>query len=425
MLENVKLGKKKLEDYQKLIAPELYQEIRELSRELSGLRVVHVNATSYGGGVADMLQSFVPLLCDVGLHASWQVIAGTEEFFNVTKFLHNSFQSGEEFTLSKRQKELYEKVNFENAQNFEGNYDIVFIHDPQPAALPYYLEDKKAKKIWRLHIDTSECHPENWSYFAPFLAEYEACVFSSEKYSSETIPIEKKYYLAPVIDPLHPKNLEIGRNVALDAIEAYGIDINRPIVTQASRFDPWKDPEGVIKAYKIAKKKVQGLQLVLVGAMANDDPEGWKIFKELKKMAKGDKDIHLIINTTERNDLTYNSLQRQSDIIVQKSTKEGFGLVVTEAMWKEKAVIGGDTVGIAMQIHDGENGFLVKSVEECADRIVYLYEHQKEAKIMGRRAKASVREKYLLPRLVRDELAIYKELVTKEKTSSKKVVKVT
>lgn len=415
MLQKVKTAKRRIKDYQGVIDDDLYDEVLDLGKKLQGLRVLHINATNYGGGVAEILQSLIPLLNDVGLSAEWQVIEGNNDFFNITKFLHNSFQNGQCFQLTKKQTEIYEKINKENADRFEGDYDLIIVHDPQPVALPFYINNSKAKYIWRLHIDTSSCNDENWSYFSPFLAKYSACIFSSTQYAPETIPIKEKFYIPPAIDPFHPKNIELDKKTIKRVVEKMGIDITRPLITQVSRFDPWKDPVGVVKAYKIAKKKVPGIQLALVASMANDDPEGWKIYEETKRVVGNDPDIHLILsNDPKTNDINVNSIQRLSNIIIQKSLKEGFGLVVTEAMWKERPVIGGNTVGIRMQIEDGKNGLLVSSIEECAERIVFLLQNKDKANKLGENAKESVRKNFLLPRFMCDHLRVYEKVLSDE-----------
>jgi len=413
MLQKVKLPIKALVDYKGIIPESLIDELLDLSKSLVGIRVLHLNATSFGGGVAEILQSLVPIQNDLGLSSDWGVIEGSDEFFNVTKYLHNSLQNGKKFQLTREQIRIYESVNRRNAEKLGDQYDIIMIHDPQPAALPFFLNQKKAKYVWRLHIDTSSCDSSNWDYFSTFLKKYDACIFSSKKYESKTIPIEKRYYIPPAIDPLHPKSVEIDRDLVRKTVSGMGIVLDRPLVTQVSRFDPWKDPAGVVKAYRLAKKEIPDLQLALVATMADDDPEGWKIYEDVKKMVGDDPGVFLILNNDiNTNDLKVNSIQRYSDVVVQKSLKEGFGLVVAEAMWKQKAVVGGDTVGIRMQIEDGKNGFLVGSIDECAEKMIFLLKNKKEAEKMGRVAKETVREKYLLPRLVRDELRLYKEILS-------------
>jgi trehalose synthase len=421
MLQEVKTQNKIFKDYRGIIDEALYEEILSLTEKLKGLRVLQINATAFGGGVAEILQSLIPLERDLGIEATWQVIQGNDEFFNITKFLHNSFQKGEPFSLTSDQIRIFEKVAFSNAKAFEGEYDIILIHDPQPVALPFYIDDLSTEFIWRLHIDTSTCVRDNWTYFSPFLAKYSACIFSSEKYESKEIPIEKRFYIPPAIDPLHQKNMEIDGRLVRKTVAGMGVDITKPLVTQVSRFDPWKDPIGVVEAYKIAKKKIPELQLALVASMANDDPEGWNVYEETRASVGSDPDVYLILNNDPlSNDLNVNAIQRHSNVIVQKSLKEGFGLVVTEAMWKGKPVVGGDTVGIMMQITDGENGFLVGSAKECAEKIIYLLENEKKSSSMGKKAKESVRKKYLLPRLIRDELKVYQSVLSKEKAEIKK-----
>jgi trehalose synthase len=413
MLEEVKTKEKQLKDYQEIIDPSLYQEITDLAKNLKGLKVLHLNATSFGGGVAEILNNLIPLINDIGLKAEWQVIAGDNQFFNLTKKIHDAFQNGEIFNLTNKEQEIYEKTNRENANNFEGNYDLIFVHDPQPMALPYFLKKTKAKFVWRSHIDTSRCQINNWSYFEPFLNTFSAAVFTAKEYCPKNLPIERTYFIPPAIDPFSAKNMDLDSSVVSSTLLGLGLDLDRPIITQVSRFDPWKDPIGVIKAYRLAKEKTPGLQLVLAASLASDDPEGGRIFEEAKKFNGFDKDVKLIINKPDRNDLVVNSLQRGSDILIQKSIREGFGLTVTEGMWKEKPVIGGDTVGIRLQINDGSNGYLVETVEECADKINYLLLNKDEADAIGKKAQETVRDKFLMPRLLRDHLSVYNEVVNR------------
>jgi trehalose synthase len=417
MLQVVKTKPKRLKDYKGIISDELYAEILELAAELKGLRVLQINATKLGGGVAEILHSFISLLNDVGIKAEWQLIEGDNRLYDITKSFHNAFQ-GKDYELSEKTKRIYERFNAYNAHILEGEWDIMMIHDPQPAALPYYLADEKTKYVWRCHIDTSHPHPDMWNFFQPFLSCYDAAIFTMARFAPKNFPAKKIYYIPPAIDPLVTKNVEMDAKKADKILRKYRVDPDKPIMTQVSRFDPWKDPIGVIEAYRIAKKVFPDLQLIMVGQMATDDPEGVKIFEKVKKFAASEKGIFLLVNLPD-NDVAINAIQTSSDIMIQKSIREGFGLTVTEPMWKGKPMVAGNCGGIRIQIKNGKNGFLVDSVEESAKRVVELLENPEKAAELGKNAKESVREHYLLPRLLRDELLVYKEVLLKTKKKEK------
>lgn len=420
-MDTVVTKKKRFKDYKGVIEDTLYQEVIDLANELKGTKVLQVNATKYGGGVAEILHSLIPLMQDLGIDVHWQIIEGDNRLYDITKSFHNAFQ-GKEYDLTDQAKRTFERFNAYNAHILKGDWDVIMIHDPQPAALPYYMCNEKSKYIWRCHIDTSNPNKEMWKFFEPFLACYDAAVFTMPEFAPANFPTKNIYYIPPAIDPLVSKNVQISYSRARKIMKKFGVDINRPVITQISRFDPWKDPIGVIDAYRIAKKEIPELQLFMRGTMADDDPEGKEIYEMVKKHAGDDKDI--ILNTDKKvpDELIVNAFQSGSDIILQKSIREGFGLTVSEAMWKERPVIGGNCGGIKLQITNGESGYLVDSVEECAQRIVEILKSPFEAEIMGRNAKNMVRRNYLLPRLIRDELLIYKKLLTETKGKKKEKV---
>jgi trehalose synthase len=416
MLKRVHIRRKRtLEMYRGIVTDGLIAEIHDLATWLKGARVLHINATAFGGGVAEILQSLVPLMCDVGLETEWRVVAGDDEFFSVTKALHNGLQ-GMDLPLSEEMEDTWKRYNKRNAEELEGLYDFVVVHDPQPAGLLYFCGGNGGKHwIWRSHIDTSQPNPHYWEFMVPFLAPYDAGVFSMTEYVGGGVSFPELAIIHPSIDPLSRKNRPMSRRRARRICRGLGVDTERPVITQVSRFDPWKDPRGVIDAYRIAKETVPELQLVLMASMANDDPEGWDYLARTQHHAGDDPDIHLL-SFQRNNDLEVNALQTYCDVVIQKSVREGFGLVVTEAMWKGQAVVGGAVGGIPLQVIDGETGFLVHSIEECAQKVLHLLQDRDEAKAMGAAAKEHVRRSFLTPRHVRDYLKLFNELSMGEST---------
>jgi trehalose synthase len=409
MLSKVDVQRKSLESYRAIVGDALIDEVLDLASQLTGARVVHINATAFGGGVAEMLQSLVPLMVDVGLRAEWRVIAGEREFFNVTKCFHNGLQ-GMDLQLTPEMKSVWEKYNLSNAQAFQGDYDFVVVHDPQPAGLRHYYRDGAGGHwIWRSHIDTSHPNLEYWDFLVPFLRNYQAAVFSMSQYVGTGVDFPELAVIHPSIDPLTPKNRPMDLSQARQIAAGLGVDLDRPLITQVSRYDPWKDPLGVIDAYRIVKGEFPDVQLALLASMASDDPEGWEYLEFTKRHAADDEDIHLL-HFERNNDLEVNTFQTIADVVVQKSVREGFGLVVTEAMWKGQAVVGGAAGGIPLQITDGKTGFLVRSVDECAERVIYLLRNREEAAQMGARAKEHVRDNFLVPRHLRDYLQLFRRL---------------
>ncbi len=417
MLEKVEVQRRRsLDDYRGVATDRLLTEIRDLAESLKGARVVHVNATAFGGGVAEMLESLVPLMRDVGLEAEWQVIAGDDEFFTVTKAFHNGLQ-GMEMPLSPQMKEIWQRYNRRNAEAFEGRYDFVVVHDPQPAGLLYFDGHGAGRHwLWRSHIDTSHPNPAYWEFITPFLRPYQAGVFSLSAYAGDGLVFPELAIIHPSIDPLSSKNRPMDQRRARTMCRGLGVDTDRPVIAQISRYDPWKDPLGVIDVYRIVKGSLPEVQLVLMASMANDDPEGWEYLSRTQEHAGDDPDIHLL-SFESNNDLEVNALQTYSDVVIQKSVREGFGLVVTEAMWKGQAVVGGAVGGIPLQVIDGQTGFLVRSVEQCAEKVLFLLRNRDEAKAMGASAKEHVRKNFLTPRHLRDYLELFKKLSIHEAES--------
>src|SRR4030088_1761719 len=389
MLQEVALGTKSLADYTHLAGRGLVDEIRELAEPLKGKRVLHVSATAFGGGVSEILYTLVPLMIDVGLETEWHVIYGREEFFNATKVMHNALQ-GNPQDLSGEQWETWRQYNEINAAQLSEGWDVSIIHDPQPAALSSLVREKARNWVWRCHIDLSTPNPSTLENLLPYLNEYPIAVFHSEKYVPARLTAQPAI-VPPAIDPLTPKNMAFAPEDAVYICQQFGIDVDRPLLCQVSRFDPWKDPLGVIDAYRIVKADMPDVQLALVGSMATDDPEGWDYFNATVAHAEGDPDIHILNNLNNVGAIEVNAFQSHCDVVIQKSTREGFGLTVTEAIWKARPFIGGAVGGIPLQISDGETGFLVTSVEQCAQRALEILQDPVLGKRLGRAGKETVR----------------------------------
>jgi trehalose synthase len=407
MLQRITVEEMRLDDYLPIVGDEVLEEIEQLARGLKGAKVVHINATAFGGGVAEILMTLVPLMRDVGLDAEWQVIEGSDEFFNVTKASHNGLQ-GMEIPLTEEMKAIWRKYNEHNAKIFDGEYDYIIVHDPQPAGLLHYHGRSGGKHwIWRCHIDTSHPNPLYWDFYAPYIDVYEAAVFTMKQYVGPRVDFEHLAIIPPTIDPLSPKNAPIPMNDAQEVVSGFGIDLSKPLITQVSRFDPWKDPLGVIDAYRLVKAEFPDVQLALVGSMASDDPEGWYFLDKTSRHAGEDDDIYILHNFHGVGGYEVGCFQTASDVVIQKSTREGFGLVVTEGLWKGKPVIGGNVGGIPLQVIDGETGFLVDTVEACGEKTLYLLQHLDEARGMGEAAREHVRKNFLITRHLRDYLNLF------------------
>ncbi|HSE45315.1 MAG TPA: glycosyltransferase, partial [Gemmatimonadales bacterium] len=340
-----------------------------------------------------------------------KVITGTDEFFAVTKAMHNALQ-GKAFPWTEEHRHIWVEQNRYNLDGWEeqDNYDFVFIHDPQPAPLLALLRDEgrhpNGRWVWRCHIDLTEAQQEAWELLRPFVSEYDGSIWTMREYVREGMPEHNLKIAPPAIDPLSPKNGPMEREQMLSILARYGVDPNREIIAQVSRFDPWKDPLGVIDAYRAVKKNRPGLQLVLVASMAHDDPEGWEWYERVVRRAGEDWDIKILSNLNGVGNLEVNAFQRASNVVIQKSTREGFGLVVAEGLWKGVPVIGGNVGGIPLQIRDGQNGYLVESVEECADRLSELLHNPERARAMGEVGREDVRERFLITRYLNDYISM-------------------
>ncbi len=408
MLQPVSLAHKHLSDYASLIGRALVEDIRGRAARLEGKRILHVSATAFGGGVAEILYTLVPLMVDVGLDCEWHVIYGREEFFNATKVLHNALQ-GNPLDLTAEQWDIWRRYNEINAEELSSDWDVCIVHDPQPAALATLVGEKARRWVWRCHIDLSTPNPATLERLLPYLQPYEAAVFHIPEYVPAGMD-GRAHTIPPAIDPLAPKNMAFSPDDAVYICEQFGIDTDRPLLCQVSRFDPWKDPLGVIDAYRLVKASLPSVQLALVGSMATDDPEGWDFFNATVAHADGDPDIHILNNLNNVGAIEVNAFQSHSDVVIQKSTREGFGLTVTEAIWKARPFIGGAVGGIPLQISDGETGFLVSTVEQCAERALQILQDPELGRRLGRAGKESARRRFLTPRLLRDWLELFEQI---------------
>lgn len=399
-----------VENYRRIVGDELIDEIGGLARELNGVRICHINSTGFGGGVAELLSRSVPLARALGIDTDWRLIQGTPEFFTVTKALHNALQ-GAAYALPEADKAIYLHVNRESAKLLERTYDVVFVHDPQPAAFRDAVGPSGARWIWRCHIDTSSPNPEVAAFLLPYLQSYDAVVFTLPEFLLPGLHPTQTTFIAPAIDPLSTKNMEIPEELCREVVANAGVDLRQPLAVQVSRFDPWKDPMGVIEAYRLARKDIRGLQLALVGAIAGDDPEGWQLLALVEEEAAKDTGIYVFTNLAGVGNMEVNVFQRICDVVIQKSLREGFGLVVSEAFWKGTPVVAGRAGGIPMQFPAGYERYLVTTAEECAERIVELVAEPQRREAFGRAAREHVRRGYLLPRLLRDELRLVKDVL--------------
>ena len=392
-----------LNDYSDIVGKNYIENLKYLAKKLRNKKVIMVNSTKEGGGVAEILHRLVPLLCELGINCKWETLKGDEKFFNITKKIHNALQ-GQNIDFTEEEYNYYLKINNENSKYLDLNADFIVIHDPQPLPIiSNYTIPKKNKWIWRCHIDLSKPNLSLWKFLNSHLTPYDASIFSLAKFS-RTLP-HPQFLVPPSIDPLSDKNRDLSSIELEEVIKKLGITRNKPLILQVSRFDRFKNPIGVIKAYKLVKNELD-CQLILAGGGATDDPEGLKVFKEVKKEAGYDSDIKLLMLPQDSH-IEINALQRIADVVIQNSSKEGFGLVVTEAMWKEKPVIGGAVGGITIQIYNNYNGFLIHSNEGAAYRIRYILNRPSRSAEMGRHAKEFARNNFLITRHVRDYLSIF------------------
>lgn len=418
MFGSVPTSPKSLNDYRAVIGDERVEEILALAEPLRGARVLHVNATAFGGGVAELLGTLVPLMQNVGLEADWQVIRGADEFFNVTKLMHNSLQ-GMFIEWTPQLRDIWARYNKMNSQLFDADYDFVVIHDPQPAGLLALKTEADGKRpagawLWRCHIDLTEAQAEVWDMLRPYVQQYDGAIFTLDAYVKDDLTNDAGdpivFTVPPAIDPLSTKNIDLPSDTVNDILRRYGVDPSRPFITQVSRFDPWKDPLGVIEVYRACKAQIPQLQLVLVASMAADDPEGWAWYERIVRRAGEDYDIHILSNLNGVGNVEVNAFQTAAKVVIQKSVREGFGLVVAEGLWKRRPVVAGNVGGIPLQILYGKTGYLVNTTDECTNRVLHLLRNPAKADRMGLAGREYVRDKFLITRYLRDYLRIFHTL---------------
>lgn len=398
-----------IDDYEPLIGAETVERIRTKARPLHDLHVTNMNSTYYGGGVAQLLSSLTLLMNSLGIRTGWRAIHGPPDFFSITKKMHNALQSGQ-INLSERKMELYEQVVYENAIRNHLDHDLVIVHDPQPLPLINHYR-KDSPWVWRCHVDLSNPNRELWDYLFQFIEKYDAVILSSRDYAQKLET--PQLFFMPAIDPFSITNRDLSEEEIEERLNHHEIPTDLPLVVQVSRFDHWKDPEGVIQAFKLARREVD-CTLVLLGNVATDDPEGEEVYHSLLQS----REERIIIHSVQDGALV-NALQRRAAVVLQKSLREGFGLTVAEAMWKGTPVIGGNVGGIRYQIEDGVNGFLVSSVEEAAQRIIQVVKDGQLRARMGQQARETVRQKFLLTRYLEQYLDLFGSFETAFRLSSR------
>lgn len=412
MLRTIDVPARSLDDYARDAGEEAVAALRAAAEPLRGARILQVNSTAFGGGVAELLVTHVALMQDLGIDAQWAVIEGSEDFFHVTKAVHNGLQGMAVDLTSEMQAVYWERVRANADALDPAGWDHLFIHDPQPAGILPVLEERGVRAgcwTWRCHIDVSRPHPSVWEFFEPMVNRYDAAIFTMEAFAQPGLSGPNLAFVPPSIDPTSEKNRPIDPATVEEVLRRYHVDPGRPLAVQVSRFDPWKDPLGVIDAYRLAREEVPGLQLVMAGSMAADDPEGMEYLTQTHVHAGPDPDIHLLTEAEGVLAPEVNAFQQGADVVIQKSTREGFGLVVAEGMWKRRPVIGGNVGGITLQIEDGVSGFLVDSPAACAERLVELLRDPELRDRIGEAARVRVRDRFLSLREVQDYLRIFGE----------------
>lgn len=392
----------RVEDYEPIVGKKVVEQIHQEAEPLVGKHIVHINSTFYGGGVAEMLNSIVPLFNTIGIETGWRLLKGSPDFFHVSRALYDGVQ-GEKINLSRIKKKIYEKTSEINARFTHLEHDCVIVHDHQP--LPLIKHYKKSQPwIWRCHSDFSNPNKDVFKYLRQFLKKYDTTVYSKTTFMHEEDPCTQEL-IYPAIDPLSPKNKDLPEKTVRKYLKRFNISEDRPIIAQVGRFDKWKDQVGTIQAFRKIKEKCD-CQLVLLGSFATDDPEGQKMYDTIVDFAAGDPDIHII---NYQNNILANVVQRSASVAVQKSLREGFGLAVTEALWKETPVVAGNVGGIPLQVKNGVNGYLVDSVDACAKSVMKLLQNPKKARAMGRKGKEIVRKKFLITRQALDWIRLLKK----------------
>jgi trehalose synthase len=422
VLQLINVGHKSLADYATITARGVMDEIRELAAPLAGARVLELSATAFGGGVAEIQYTLIPLMQDAGLSVEWRIIKGGDAFFAATKTIHNALQ-GNPQGLTPEQRDVFTQFQELNAREIDADaYDFIVVHDPQPVGVIDYVGGGSAKWIWRGHIDFSTPNDEVLDFLLPSIRRYDAAIFHLREYVPRREGLPPCVIWPPAIDPLAPKNMALSSEDAAYIVDQFGIDVTRPLLTQVSRFDPWKDPLGVIDAYRLVKEQHQDVQHALVGSMAHDDPEGWDYWNQTVAYADGDPDIFILSNLNNVGSVEVNAFQVHSAAVIQKSIREGFGLTVSEALWKGRPTVAGRVGGIVTQIEDGRTGWLVDSSEECAAACLEVLADPAAAHARALLGKENVRRRFLTPRLLRDRLALFNRLAGRETAAELDVV---
>ena len=410
MFASVPLLPKSAEDYRKIVGDQAIDELIKLAEPFRDARVLHFNATAFGGGVAELLNGIVPLMQNLGLAADWQVMRGSDEFYTVTKAMHNALQ-GAFVNIDSSMREIYLRYNQLNADLWDESYDFVVIHDPQPAPIRAMLRERSGPAggcwLWRCHIDLTAAQPDVWDFLRPYVEAYDAAIFTIPQYVKNDLHIGNIAIIPPSIDPLSPKNYDLPDTTISVVTKQFGIDRTRPIIIQVSRFDPWKDPLGVIDTYRIVKCEFPEVQLVMVASMAHDDPEGWSYYERTARHAGDDYDIFLLSNLNGVGNVEVNALQRAASVVLQKSLREGFGLTVAEALWKRKPVVASNVGGIPTQVIQGQTGFLVNSVGEAAARIIELLKNPELMAKLGEAGHQHVLRHFLTTATVKRYLELF------------------
>ncbi|MBW2039706.1 MAG: glycosyltransferase [Deltaproteobacteria bacterium] len=398
-----------LEDYREIVGDEAISAIHRKARRLYGKRILHVNSTYYGGGVAEILNPFVSLMNNVGIETDWRILHGTPDLFTITKKFHNALQ-GNKINLSEMKKQLYVGANEAFSVYCHIDADCVIVHDPQPLPLIRFYR-KRQPWVWRCHIDLTDPNKGLWEFLKGFILKYDMVVFSSEKYQKEDLPVEHRI-ISPAIDPLSLKNKELSVKDILKYLKKAGIPNDKPIITQVSRMDPWKDPEGLLEVFKRVKEKID-CRLVYCYDLALDDPQGIEIYSKVYRKAKKFIDRGEVIFVVGKDHILVNAIQRFSSVLVQKSIREGFCLAITEALWKGKPVVATNVGGIPLQISDGEGGFLVEpyDTEQFAEMIITIFKDPLMAQEMGNKGKERVRKNFLITRLLSDYLDLLSDII--------------
>lgn len=397
-----------LDRYSKLLGNKEVNRLKKKAKKFEKSDILHVNATKYGGGVSEILQNMVPLMHELKINVDWKVFNAPESFFEISKKMHNALQGNMDIHFSDEEISNYISQAKSTYEQVQPDGDFIIIHDPQPCPVINFAEEKKGNWIWRCHIDTSNPNPQAWNLISDYLPLYDALIFTKQEYAKKGVqkPI---YQIPPSIDPFSDKNKQLDDDIARGIVEKF-VPLDLPLITQVSRFDPWKDPLGVIDSYKKVNEEIP-IRLSLIGSLAHDDPEGVEWLDKVKNYAGDDPHIHILSNLDSVGNLEVNAFQQVSDIILQKSIKEGFGLTVTEALWKKTPVIGGNVGGIKLQIEDGINGFLVNTVEETVEKLLYLLKNPEISKEMGKKGHEKVKKEFLLLNHLEKYLDLFKDLL--------------